>query len=473
MSRDCTGALSISIDRNTHEQSLKSSGIPCHESAPMVRRKNKNQHSKASSFVGPLKKHEVRRTANHPSPVHGPRNQRKIPRTAAHDSLSPCVRDYATALVDPFDGPLTCIPSSFPPIPSWKTRVWCRGTLSTGTNGIGFAFVNPKNIFVNNTGSILTSGVTYAGTGFPNSAADVGTIQNATNAPYAAAAISDANPLGVQFRMVSVGVRCWYTGSELNLQGEMISFRQPDNNSAAGLTTTQLLQFGSTRRAQVTSERATLECRWIPTKPSELEFQGTIDGVGSMGITVTGPASSANIFGFEVFGICEYIGATVTSRSPSHADPAGFAAVLTAVQAQGDSWYGSARDAAVSLLKASAQALGELSGSRGGRAAMSMGASYAMNSVFGLPNLSLMPNIGGRATVEEIDNDLGIVDTQPVPRPTQPVPPTGRSSSQGPPSSVPQEVVVPDESGVSGWLPVWLSPDGKTTHTRNPERDLR
>lgn len=303
--------------------------------------------------------------------------------------LSPCCKDYAAALVDPFDGPLTCVPSAFPPIPSFKTRVWVRGQVSTGTLGVGFVAVAPNNMFANNGQGVIISGPSYAQNGFPATTADVGVQVLSSNAPYNVAAIGDT-PLGVQYRMVSIGVRTWYIGSELNLQGEMYGFRQPDNVSLLGLSNTTLLAFPSTRRVVVTSERAPLDVTWIPTKPAELEFWGTVAGSYSLGITLTGPAASTNIFGFEVFGIAEYIGSTVPQRTPSHADPAGFAAILTTAQRNGDTWYGDARAAASNLLSQAGGALRELSGSKFGqaaaRAAVGITAAY-----FGLPSAGIGP----------------------------------------------------------------------------------
>jgi len=318
-----------------------------------------------------------------------PRNKKKPhPNNARGPSLSPCVRDYASALVDPFDGPLACVPSSFPPIPSFKVRVWNRGFATVGTAGVGFVTVKPSSVVTSDGLAIAFSGSTYASAGLPTTFAETGVTNVATNAPFAVASFGETT-LGTQYRLVSCGVRVWYQDTELNLGGEMLGIRQPDNQTVAGLTYTQVQGFTGTRRVRVASDRAPLDVTWVPVKPSELEYNGTFTNLPSMAVLFS--ATNGVKFGYEVYAIVEYIGYSVPNKTPSHADPAGFAAVLTAAQTDGDSWYGDARDAANSLLSKASQVAAGLTGSRIGNHVLKYAEQWAMNKM-GFPSLSVLPD---------------------------------------------------------------------------------
>lgn len=389
--------------------------------------------------------------------AHGRPNQRS--------GLSQCAQEYAAAVVDPFDGPLACVPSSFPPIPSWKTRIWQKGTFSTGTNGVGFVVVAPRNFYTSDGGGVSKSTITYAGAGFPGTYSGAGITQANSNAPYPQASIGEAAKLA-QFRQVALGIRVWYVGSELSIQGEMVALRQPDNESVLGLTMDETLAFPSSRRVAISSARAPLDVRWTPMKPKELEFQGVVDNNFCLGILATGPNASANIFSYEVYAIGEYIGYNVPNRSPSHADPAGFAAVLTAVQNQGDSWYGDVRDSVGSLISAAWNGLKDLSGSPGGRALINATGRAGMSYLLG-PSMAIGPSI------TEIDLPGAEVPDVIEPSTSQPTT-TDRSNQTGrdytarveDPHFEHEEIVI--KRPVGGWelLPEWARPSPGSS-TRN------
>jgi hypothetical protein len=417
----------------------------------------KAQHNKASP-----KKVKSSQAKQAPK-KHVPRQARQ---TTSQSYLSPCVRDYAQALVDPFDGPLACVPSSYPPIPTFKTRVWARGTFSTGTQGVGFVLVNPYRIFANDGSGVCKSETTYAQSGFPVSSGDVGVTIVNPNAPYSTAQISETNT-GIQFRIVSVGARVWYVGSELNLQGEYFALRHPDNESLLSITSSLVLGFPSARRAVITNGRAPIDVTWIPMKPKDLEFNGTLTpGLSSLGILGTGPNGSANIFAYEVYGIVEYIGYGVPARTPSSADPAGFAAVLTAAQSEGDTWYGSARDAAASLLSHAKSAVTGLSGSSTGRAIMRVGAGMALNAFLpGLPAVGQTLPSAGTVTIEDADTPE-FYDAKQLSEAWNPAHDSTFSKTAGAakPESrfaiqpAPREIMYsqPGAEDLTHWIPVWI-----------------
>ena len=345
-------------------------------------------------------KSKGRKKAPAPSKTKKPRKS-----TMGPVNLSPCVRDYAYALVDPFDGPLTCVPSAFPPIPSFKARVWNKGFVTVGTGGVGYILVNPQRLAVSDSGSIWRSGPTYAGAGFPATSGTVGNVVANTNAPYAQASIAET-AYGTQYRVVSAGIRVWYQDTELNLSGEMLGVRQPDNQTLVNAPYDTIQGFPGTRRVANDSERNPLSVTWLPVKPSELEYSGApLAGAESLGIMFTGVNGVR--YGYDVYAIVEYIGYFVNTKTMSHADPAGFAAVLTAVQSEGDTWYGNARDAALHFLKTAAVAAQELTGSKIGRLAMNMAGNWAM----GRMNMALGPNQGtgpeSRVSITELKRETG------------------------------------------------------------------
>jgi len=266
-------------------------------------------------------------------------------------------------------------------------RVFVRGSAVYGVNGGGFVMINPKRLFANDIGGCYWSqnAATYIDTGFPPLGA-VGTLSTNSNSPFNYGAFGSGTPTSStnQYRIVSAGVRSWYTGTELNLSGECLGFRHPDNDTVDNLSHNTLLGFDSVRRVLENSSRPVMETLWIPTKPSDLEFQSLADLVCPLGHARLGKAGET--FAFEAYVLYEFIGRNVQGKSGSHADPSGFAAVLTAAQSEGDTWVGSARNAGASLINAATNGLKSLSGPVAsalrvagpylGRAAISAAASY-------------------------------------------------------------------------------------------------
>lgn len=366
--------------------------------------KNKNQGAKSAPNPSKKKKN-------------GKKNKKTTTQMNSTNQLSPCARDYAFSLRDPFDGPLACVPSSYPPIPTLKMRIFSRGIGTIGTAGYGFVMVVPRRMAANDIGGAYYSGATFPDAKFPASLSGTGVSVANSNAPFAYAALGSGTPTSVtaQYRIVSVGVRSWFTGTELNVSGESMGFRHPDNDSIVGLTYSDLLAFDSTRRVSESSARPVLETLWIPVKPTELEFVGTIDDVAPLGHLRAGVAGQT--FSWECYALMEYIGRSVPGKSSSHADPAGFAAVLTAAQNEGDTWIGSARAAGASLVNAASRGLSALSGAAGTfasknganlvSAAASMAVRYAMGDNAGMALIGNTDPSSGRSRkgplVEEVE----------------------------------------------------------------------
>lgn len=334
--------------------------------------------------------------------------------------LSPCARDYALALVDPENAPLACVPSEFPPLPSQKIKTFNRGSAQVGTAGYGFVSVDPRDSVTNDGSPVFYTTSAYAGTSFATSVTAGVAIGN-MNGPYAVADYAGgvAGNLLKRFRLVGCALKVWYAGTEMNLSGEMIAVRHPDNVALAGLTNTQILAIPGSSRYPVTSLREMVHVHWIPVDPVDVEYSGVLAGSApSMGILFTGVSGSQ--FNYEVWTIYEVIGLNVASRTASHADPEGFSAVLTAAQSIGDTSWTSIKSAAGNLVSMASAELSRMSG-HVVRGAMHAGAAYLMG---GMGRGASGPP---RITVEEMSHPghSASSPTQPPPH-SQPKPPPSR-----------------------------------------------
>jgi len=135
--------------------------------------------------------------------------------------LSPCSQSYLKALVNPFDlaGGVACIPDLLD-LPSFKFLSVTRGTLVIGTASVGWITVrgNPTN----DQTSILVTDAAFT----LNSIQVTPTVgvsgQGQTQNPFTASQFSDA---GFLWRLVGMGLRARYLGTELNRSGRVIPVR--------------------------------------------------------------------------------------------------------------------------------------------------------------------------------------------------------------------------------------------------------
>lgn len=373
-----------------------------------------------------------------------------LPSDFVRARLSTAATAYAAALRDPFDGPIVGVPSTFPPIPSLKMRVFARGSLVTGSGGTnpnpgyGFVLINPSRCSVNDVGGVYTSSHTYNQDGFPAALTDVGVVVSGTNSPFVFNDMGAATDR-MQYRVVAIGLRTWYMGTQLNLSGYTLAIRQPDNESLLGAKNNTLMGFDSCRRALLNDERSPVETLWIPTRPIDLEYRSTVEDQLPLGHLIKGYAGE--IYGFEVYAIYEYVGRNVQGKSLSVADPAGFAAVITAAETQGDTWIGSARAAAQELMGLASQQLRYLSGQAVraiGTGVGQMATAYMANRASHYLTGNTEPNHNRILVEEVVDNKFqnGYRNTHSTSattaeEPTQPRPPvtTGWTGSGPPPGA--------------------------------------
>jgi hypothetical protein len=256
--------------------------------------------------------------------------------SAALHALSPCSVHYLQALEAPFE--LTsgaCIPDLHA-VNSKKTRVLSRGTFATGaTTGVGWIIVNP---WCNESDGILgyktSSGNTgTAATTFASGAGTAGNLFTGAKFPYSSGDIS----LGVEHRVVGVGLRVRYTGIELYKGGRAVMMRQPDNLTMLGKESVDsLFSYQQAKTFPVSTEWTQVVFK--PVKPDEYEYSGspstaqgqTTTYTLAFGVTGTaGPTDSSAIFEYEIISHLEYVG-KIDGLTLSHTDLIGMSHVRNA-----------------------------------------------------------------------------------------------------------------------------------------------
>jgi hypothetical protein len=245
--------------------------------------------------------------------------------------LSGCALDYARCLVNPFTGPLACVPN-YPALLTQKQKVWIKGTMQTGpANGFGWIVVSPEWAAADDQVSCYSTTSSYAEpTGFVNLVTGPGIAGTASNSQYKGAAFSESDTL---YRVVASGLRVRYTGTTFNQGGLATALTDPNHNSLQGL-----LQSGFD--AEQPSRRFPVNREWVnvlysPYHVTDTDFASTFpthtpdptDPSFYMGYYVTVPSGVSLSFDFEFFTVFEYQGPNIRGMTPSHFDPTGFAAV--------------------------------------------------------------------------------------------------------------------------------------------------
>ncbi len=238
--------------------------------------------------------------------------------------LSGATRDYVHAVNNPYEAKLCGIPT-FPALPTYKARVFARGTAQTGTTGVGFVAASPGQCFANDTTSVYYTDSTFAGTAF----AFTGTgINNAAvNSPYPA---SEIVTTAVTARVVGAGLRVRYGGTELNRGGFKICLVDPQHTTLGGRDAASLGAEPQTRRYPV--NRTWTNLMYRPVNTAEISFQaGGALTSAYMGALLVAPAGVELLYEWEFFAIVEFQGATAVGQSHTNVDPTGYAAASSVI----------------------------------------------------------------------------------------------------------------------------------------------
>lgn len=249
--------------------------------------------------------------------------------------LSPCAREYAAALANPFDtGPVACIPD-FPVLLTRKAKYFAKGNFQTGTGGFGFVTMTPEYFTsdapVAGASLVRFTDATYAAT----MVTIIGGGVNAglSNSDYAAATFGAAAVLA-EYRVVSAGLRVRYAGTELNRGGDMFALHEPNHQSLAGATSTVMRGYLESITCPVV--RTWTNVLYKPVLLTDTQYKNTfptmtttnVDFNNYMCIAVQAADALVSLnFDWEAYVNVELNGRNIQGRTPSLYDPVGFAAV--------------------------------------------------------------------------------------------------------------------------------------------------
>jgi hypothetical protein len=273
--------------------------------------------------------------------------------------LSPCVRQYAKTLVNPFVIPKEppCIPDLHSS-PSTKFSCWSKGVFNSGTNGFGYIVFDPWLFIVNDLNS-LTDGVQNVGLYATNATNDVYSVVTNTlfgdaqtrwnayvsNSPYQKSDFIGTNAADetvslAKYRVVAAGIRIRYVGATLTNQGELLAAREATNDDIPDrYTFQQLLGWqNSTTGSLKTFSKKWWSCIYVPATPDDYTYDSLLSNypedapslsrqshkcmvIAIDGANTTTPAAIS----FQAFAHYELIGAP--QRTLSHSDIAGLSTV--------------------------------------------------------------------------------------------------------------------------------------------------
>lgn len=264
-----------------------------------------------------------------------------IPTTNFH--LTGCAKDYISCLSNPFRNisPLPCIPDLIS-LPSNKFQVRVMSSVITNAAGQAQVGVFPFNSVVNDRVCIYgntNAWVPVGSNSFEFNSALVGVTTSFSNSPYNVALFNNRY---IQARLVGLGVKVRYAGTELNRGGNIILYRSPANIPIITGDTAQLLTYPGSRR--VAMDRKFYSIAYVPDDPDFLGYQelsnlngGAANALnpGASLVCVIEGAQPKQTFEIEMVGYWEMIGSLIgssnTTFTKSHSDLVGLAAAMSAL----------------------------------------------------------------------------------------------------------------------------------------------
>jgi hypothetical protein len=241
--------------------------------------------------------------------------------------LSKCSQDYLEVLSNPFGSVgAVCIPDLYDQ-QSAKYRIVAKGTLVTGTANFGFIQIMPQWCAANNGANVFYSSdeTTFITSVTSTSAAGI-TANSFGSAPYASASIAAATP--IKSRIVGLGVRVRYIGTELTRGGRMVLLRKPYNTTTDGKSTATALSDRTAISLPV--NRRWVGVNYLPNDSEDYEYQFSANFENNPRLAILIDSPSGNQFEYEAIAYIEYVG-TVANLSPSHSDVTGMSTIREAI----------------------------------------------------------------------------------------------------------------------------------------------
>lgn len=272
--------------------------------------------------------------------------------------LTECAARYACAVGAPFSSNAigACFPS-FPARPSRKVHSRLTGVFKVGSQ-VGYIAIAPTAC--NDLASIYYTETAYAGANLSVGATGV-TVSNNTANPYGHSLFLPGNASAdcISARIISVGLRIRYTGTELNKGGLIYGLVLPNHGNLHSTTPVAMSAWRECVRRPVSRAWTTIVASAIDTDEgdypdvSELYAINTTSSLNEAVIKALYPFSSGNSvtttnanlggipmafmitstegnsFEFEVITHMEIIGSLVqNSVTPSHADAIGLSKII-------------------------------------------------------------------------------------------------------------------------------------------------
>lgn len=253
-----------------------------------------------------------------------------------------CIKHYAWALADPISCPLgVCIPS-FYSCPSFKLKWSQCGTLTVGSDGIGYFGVltpGPNNglscAWINDSGVNETLGGYFDITGGLTAA-----VTMANLAP--SYSIGDGALSAARFKLVACGVKIQYCGVAVDRGGTIHQFTTPGNNpvnsDTVGITYQNLIDLPTTTHHSITDK--TYYWTYFPQEEHDYDLHQLNYGlsasagvIGGFIIDSTRGAGGGGKFKYEIAYHWEVITSDAI-KTASHSAPEQFAKVITKRQEQ-------------------------------------------------------------------------------------------------------------------------------------------
>lgn len=298
-------------------------------------------------------------------------------RHASHLEITHGGCDYIACVLNPRTGPLARVPYGFP-IRSRTLRVKATGTFtSDGTiaGSVPFVAVNPWRLIASDGGGVIYSTATYQGlsSGAPDSGA-AGVIVSGSNSDYTLASLNNEN---IQFRLVGASLEVSATSGALTRQGSLVVFTEPGHENfvtqfggaVVGTSYDNISSYEGNRvRAVPMSDKVERTIWGVPEKPSEAEWLSYFDlaentsylvtaGLTSqqandfaanmsetapwynfnmiayaLGSTTGGVGGTAGTFRYEVHGVFEISGRSITGKGAGVSDPVAYQAAANYIQ---------------------------------------------------------------------------------------------------------------------------------------------
>lgn len=260
---------------------------------------------------------------------------------------------YAATLADPWAIQGARIPLA-PNVPSAVFNATARGAGAIGTLGGGFVAVAPERMACNDAISVIYTTSAYAqAPGFIN----IGPAGTYSNSPYPTSSFGGAINGGLQYRLVSAGIRINYTGTELNRGGIYLPLCLT-GTSLLDLTLGSLLGVPNARPLRITEGPVSVV--WCACDPADFDYKQapSTDGMFCLGIIVNGVAGTT--FEYEVSANFEVFGRNAVNAVAVPADTEAANAIITAVSSHNTAGQMGASMDHLSVLQRAASALSDV-----------------------------------------------------------------------------------------------------------------